>query len=99
VFGVPVEIVSFVDGSQPGWVECRLTDAHGRLWVFVEKVPVVTEMALDASSRYPQPGVIACEVIRRDGGFALVDTARPWGVESFEGETQFEIQEDSLIEW
>ena len=61
--GVSVEIVRYVDDSQPGWVEARLRDASGREGAFVEKAPVLTEAPLSAGSSYPQPGVIACEVV------------------------------------
>ncbi len=96
---VLVEIVRYFDDSQPGWVECELIDANGRLWSFVEKVPIVTEASLDESSVYPQPGFIACRVIGRAGGVARVDTSLPWGVESVESETQFEVSEVLLVEW
>lgn len=98
-----VEIVRYADDSQPGWVECHLNDAHGRLWSFVEKVPMVTEADLNASSTYPQPGIIACEVIerRQDGGreVVIVNTNLPWSIEATTGETRFEIGTEQLIEF
>ena len=57
------EIRRYVDDDQPGWVECAFTDAHGREWLFIEKVPVVTVEFLNTASGYPRAGVIACEVI------------------------------------
>src|ERR1700733_4036676 len=65
MLGVQVQIVPFVDDYQPGIIECQFIDAHGRLWSFIEKVPVVTELDLDGDSSYPQPGVIACEEVER----------------------------------
>jgi hypothetical protein len=99
VIGVRVQIVKHADDAQPGWVECQLTDASGHRWSFVEKAPLVTSLPLDASSPYPQPGVIACEIIERAGGMARIDTSRPWGVESVEGQTRFDVREDALLEW
>jgi hypothetical protein len=99
MIGVQVQIVRYTDDSQPGWVECHLTDAHGRSWSFIEKVPVVTELRLDATSRYPQIGVIACVVMKRADGVANIDTASPWAVESVEGETRFDVPEELLVEW
>src|SRR5262249_11063227 len=99
MLGVKVQIVRYTDDSQPGWVECHLTDTHGRRWSFVEKVPVVTTATLDASSVYPQPGVIACEVVGQASGVVRIDTTRPWAVESVEGETRFEVPEGALVEW
>jgi hypothetical protein len=80
--GVSVEIRRYVDGAFPGWVECSLTDAHGRVWSFVEKIPIVTAEDLDAESRYPRPGVIACQVVERRVGMdatevVIIDTERP----------------------
>jgi hypothetical protein len=102
VVGVRVAIVRYTDGSFPGWVECHLTDVHGRRWPFVEKVPIVTADYLDASSLYPQPGVIACEVVgrRQDGAREVVtiDTERPWHVEATSGETRFEVGPEQVID-
>lgn len=49
---IEIEIRRFVDDSYPGFVECWLTDANGREWSFIEKVPVVTTEDLDAESDY-----------------------------------------------
>lgn len=99
MLGVAVKIVRYADDSQPGWVECHLIDVHGRPWSFIEKVPVVTTKTLDAATIFPQSGIIACEVIGQATGVARIDTARPWGVESVEGQTQFEVPEGALVEW
>jgi hypothetical protein len=100
--GVVIEICRYVDDSQPGWVECRLIDARGREWLFVEKVPVITTEDLDASSDYPRPGVIACQVLerRQEGEREVVgiDTKLPWHVEATTGETRFEIRPEQLVE-
>ena len=99
--GVCVDIVRYVDDSQPGWVEARLRDVSGRDWVFVEKVPVLTETSLSAGSDYPQPGVIACEVVGSwldESGREVhaIDTARPWGVEA-QGVSRFEVWAEQLV--
>lgn len=91
-----VQIRRFVDDSQPGWVECVLADAHGHEHLFVEKVPVVSAARLDANTRYPQPGLIACTLVGQrtgDDGRELltVDTQAPWGIESTQGRSQFEV--------
>lgn len=98
---ISVQIVRFTDVSQPGWVECRLRDARGHEWTLADKLPVFTEADLDASSSYPQPGVVACEIIREwtdeyGRRRCIVSTARPWGVESTEGETEFEVFSDQI---
>ena len=93
---ISVQIVRFTDESQPGWVECVLQDASGREWLLADKVPVFTEAHLDAGSIYPQPGVVACEVVREwtdenSRRRCIISTKHPWGVEATSGETQFEV--------
>ena len=65
MLGVNVVITRYTDDSNPGWVECKLTDASGREWAFIEKVPIVTTAPLTADTKYPQPGIIACEILER----------------------------------
>src|SRR5215510_8744825 len=101
--GVKVEISRYVDASFPGWVECTLVDALGVKHMFVEKVPVVTEVHLDAGISYPQPGVIACVVIERsernDGRQVVhIDTQRPCDVVSTAGKNRFEVFPEQLRE-
>ena|ERR1700722_15152475 len=99
MIGVRVQIVRFVDEADPGFVECELLDAHGRRWLFVEKGPVVTSDYLTAQDSYPRPGVIACAILGRTGQIAHIDTASPWGIESTQGETKFDVQDELLVEW
>ena len=93
---VKVEILKYTDDHFPGWVECRLIDANLTEHIFNEKVPVVTDAAIDATTSLPQPGVIGCILgamtKRQDGSEILtVNTAKPWGIESVKGQTQFEV--------
>ena len=64
---VPIEIVRLTDADFPGFVECRLTDVFGRIWLFQEKVPIVSAEYLSVESQYPRPGAIDCRILRRDG--------------------------------
>jgi hypothetical protein len=93
---VKVQILRFTASEQPGWVECALRDTTDREWTFVDKVSVFTEVSLGTDSFYPQPGFIACEIIRQwmdDQGRTrcLIDTQHPWGVSAKSGENQFEV--------
>jgi hypothetical protein len=102
--GVRVTIVRLADPHVPGWVEGRLLDAWGHQSTFIEKVPVVALADLDETSLYPQPGVIACQVIRRwqDGDgreLATIDTEQPWHVESTARATRFDALAEQLTEW
>ena len=98
---ISIQIVRFTDAAHPGWVECVLRDASGRDWILTDKVPIFTDALLDASSRYPQPGVVACEMVREwtdeDGrSRCIISTERPWGVAAIGGETQFEVFSDQI---
>lgn len=100
--GVKIQIVRFVDDYQPGIVECQLIDAHGRTWSFVEKIPIVTAEDIWRESAYPRPAVVDCVIIARirdDSGREIVqiDTDKPWGVESVEGNTRFEVLPDAIV--
>ena len=96
-----VQIVRFTNATFPGWVASALHDAFGRTWEFVDKVAVFTTASLDEFSVYPQPGVIACEVVQQhtdEHGRQLwtIDTERPWGVAATSGETRFEVCADQF---
>jgi hypothetical protein len=105
MIGVRVSITRYVsDDPQPDIVECEFYDAHGRRWNFVEKTGIVSAEYLDGHTSYPQPGVIACEIQSRsrdaDGReIVLIDTERPWCVESVDGSMRFEVLPSSLVEW
>jgi hypothetical protein len=96
-----VTIRRYIDDSQPGWVECNFRDAWGHEHRFREKVPVVSVESLDASSTYPRPGIIACEITVRwkdESGRDLfkISTEKPWGCESIDGATSFDVLPDQL---
>ena len=97
---VKVEIIRFIDDSQPGWVECRLVDAWQREWLFEEKVPIVTSEYLGSESSYPAQGAIDCIVIGRKTigpqEVVTIDTSKPWSVNSVGGETCFDVLPDNL---
>jgi hypothetical protein len=100
---VRVEICRYVDDSQPGWVECKLTDAEGAQHLFVEKVPVVTGAPLDSASTYPQPGFLACVIVGRlaqnDGSeLLIIDTQTSWSAESTAGLSQFAVPPAQIVQ-
>jgi hypothetical protein len=104
MLGVKVTILRYIsDDPQPGVVECQLEDANGNSWLFVEKTAIVSTADLDAKTNYPQPGIIACEVVRRSRESAgrevvRINTERPWLVESVDGSTEFDVTADSLVD-
>lgn len=104
MIGIRVSITRHIsDDPQPGVVECEFFDANGERHCFVEKVAIVTSDDIDATSTYPCPGFIACMIANRfqaeDGReIIVVDTQRPWDVESTAGLTKFSVTPEALIE-
>ena len=103
MFVIDVIIVRWVSDDFPGIVECELADRFGKVWRFIEKLPVVTDRSLDGETTYPQPGVIACQIANfghDETGREVVeiDTRTPWGVEAIDGTTRFRVFRDQLVE-
>jgi hypothetical protein len=103
--GIAVLITKYISlDPQPGIVECQLFDAYGNEWTFQDKTAIFVSHDLDASSDYPQPGVIACEITKHwqdtnGRGIVSIDTERPWGVEAMTGESRFHVLQSQLIEF
>jgi hypothetical protein len=104
MLGIKVAITRYLgDDPQPGIVECQLVDAHGRLWSFVEKSAIVSAGSLHARTAYPQPGVIAGEVVERSRNpegreVVRINTEQPHGVCSVDGTAQFDVFAESVQE-
>ena len=64
MYMIDVQIVRYVDRAFSGWVECILRDASNREWLFIDKIAIFSDQDLHEISRYPQQGMIACEIIR-----------------------------------
>jgi len=94
---VPIRITGFADAAQPGWVWCELEDASGKVFRFIEKIPVVTCEELWADSQYPRDGLVECDLIAiRDdpvrGRLATVSIAVPTTLDSYREDIQLEIR-------
>ena len=102
MIGLRIEISSFVEEGQPNVVECTFIDSHGRKHSIIEKAPVVSSEDLNPDSHYPRPGVIVCQSIQRkaqdDFEIVEIDTMTPWGIETIEGESRFEVLPEQLVE-
>ena len=100
---VSVEITRWVDDYQPGIVECRLIDAAGRQWLFIEKLPVVTEdTSLSASSVYPAKGLIACKVLAYIEDLSRrrtvrITTEHPLHIVAVDGQTIFDVGPEQIV--
>jgi hypothetical protein len=69
---VSIEIVRYTDNHPPGFVECRLVDVTGRIWLFQEKVPIVSAEYLGPDDEYPRPSTVDCVVLHRDGAVVRI---------------------------
>ncbi|MCD9145978.1 hypothetical protein [Streptomyces albireticuli] len=92
------EVVRWVDDEpQPGLVEARFTDAHQREWAFIDKCPVFTGDNLTSDSLYPVVVGVLCDVLTTDGtGNTVTISVARWGLESLEGDIEFEVRADQL---
>lgn len=98
-----ITITRFIDEHQPGFVEGKFTDAHGLEHTVQEKVPVVSQEDLWTDSEYPRYGVIACLIEgtaeNAEGQTILtINTLQPWGVETLEGLTVFDVFAHQVID-
>src|SRR5260221_8839703 len=96
-----VQIVRFVDGGFPGWVQCEFMDAEGRKHSLIDKVSTFISKSLDAESSYPQGGVVRCKILsqscdEKQRELVRVTTARPDVVESTEGLSEFVVLSTQL---
>jgi hypothetical protein len=93
-----------MDSHQPGWVEREFVDATGRPHSIVEKIPVVTREDLDADSKYPRPGTVRCEVLKRyqnekGQDLVCVTTNKPFSVQTIEGLSEFTVSAVLISAW
>ena len=98
-----IKITKFIDAHQPGFVECKFIDAWGKEHTIEEKVPVVTKEDLDANSKYPAKGIVACEIIKAytDKNSRLLRTVsieKPWDISTTENLYEFDVLKDQIIE-
>ena len=86
----------FDNSGYPEIICCEFLDANGRKHCFVEKWPVVSAEKLER--HFPQACAIGCTVIQRKAGSYVVSTMKPWGIESVEGTSEFEISKELMFE-
>jgi hypothetical protein len=103
MLAIKISITKFISDDQPGFVECKFNDAWNKEHIVQDKVPIVTEKNLNANSEYPQDGVIACELMKewKDANgrnIFTVNTAKPWGVDTINGLTEFDLLQEQLTE-
>lgn len=98
-----LQIVRFVDEAFPGFVAGEFSDASGTTHTVIDKVPGLARGDLWSDSRYPQPGVAACVVLKywedaEKGPLALITLARPWGLADTNDEAEFVVLQSQIAE-
>lgn len=94
---IKVQVLRTVDEHIfPGWVEFILRDANGVEWTFVEKEPVICREPLGGDAEFPVPAFMKCQIVRKwvdERGMerCAIDTEFPFGIETREGQTNFEV--------
>ena len=97
---IRVEIVEFVDSSQPGWVACTFRDADDRLHRIIDKIPLFTAANLWSDSPYPQPGIIECRVLERiprPNGNLVRISIEPYHYELTDETAEFVLNEADVL--
>lgn len=97
-----IQITNYISNDFPGFVECKFKDAWGKEHTIHEKLPVISLKNLDEKSNYPVKDSIACEIIKewkdQDNRLILsITTNKPWGIETVEELTEFDILTEQLI--
>lgn len=90
-----VEILEYTSHDFPFWVSCRLCDAYGKEWYFVEKLPVVSCEAEITS--FPCKGYIRGQVLSEQRDMIKFCTKEPDGVESIDGCSVFWVSKNRIV--
>ena len=92
------------DVLNPVDLENQIVDIKNRVHKGVKILSEKLEAFLDAETDYPREGLIAGQVVehvRDPAGREIVsfDLQYPWGVETIDGVTRFDVLSSSLVEW
>ena len=96
MFEIKATAIELLDNSTyPEIVLIEFFDYYGHRHRFAEKWPVVSTDTFDGS--FPKDCGIACVVTEEKEMSFIVDTSKPWDIESEEGLTVFEINKNLLL--
>ncbi|MEV4479458.1 hypothetical protein [Micromonospora coxensis] len=90
------EAIAWVDEDWPGWVRVRLVDADGRVWYFVDKVPILMDDGTRSGAPLPRPAFVRCNVVGKQEDQILLVSTAPDHVEAEDGTTWFRVRPDQL---
>jgi hypothetical protein len=76
----------------PWFASFEVVDSDGKVHHFVDKAPVIgLTVEEENATDFPFTVTVACIVVAATPTSALVDTSKPYGIESLSGETQFNV--------
>lgn len=85
----------WVADEQPGWIEVGLVDADGQQHRIIDKVPVLTTVAITPATSFPTELWIAADAGGVDGDRVAVTFAS--GVETAEGLTGMSVSAADVV--
>ncbi|MFD5065250.1 MULTISPECIES: hypothetical protein [unclassified Streptomyces] len=95
------EAVRWVDDEFPGWVEVQFSDAMGRRWSLVDKVPAFdVPEDLGPGSVYPLKVGVACvviEAVTAEEDEVVTVSISVHGVTAVSGEDEFSVRRNQLV--
>lgn len=95
MFEIKAKAIKLIDDTgYPETVLVEFYDYDGQKHEFIEKWPVVSAQEFDGS--LPKDCTIACMVVEERETSFVVDTSKPWSIESEAGLTVFEISKNLL---
>lgn len=97
MFYVKAVATRLIDGSSyPEIVLCEFTDFKGKKHEFAEKWPVISNE--EFGNTFPKHCSIGCVIVEEKEKVYTVNTDQPWGIESIEGKTIFEVDKNMIVE-
>jgi len=97
VNALKVEIVKWLSNEPiPGWVEAQFTDARGKMRVFVDKPDMFTAEPVVASTKFPVPGNLRCEIVDRGAGADRSTISVRTFETDTDGQDLFEVKADQV---
>lgn len=96
MFYLNVKIEKYISYEQPGWVLCVFKDVSGKEWHINEKVPIITERDFIKEEMPIEGFYIAGEILSEEADKVLFSIKEPWGIETIEGETEFEVYRNQI---
>ena len=84
--------------SFPGFVNFEFLDFSGNNCQFEEKAPVITTLSISKTDNYPIQLTLPCIIIEKfkSENAVIIDTSKPYGVESTDGKTQFKVSNEII---